>query len=537
MTTVDKHPWWETGIVYQIYPRSFQDSNGDGIGDLKGIQSRLAYLEDLGITAIWISPIYPSPMVDFGYDVSDYTNIHPIFGNMDDFMALLEEVHQRRMKLILDFVPNHTSDQHPWFLESCSSRDNPKRDWYIWKDAKPGGSPPNNWVSYFGGSAWEWNEQTGQYYLHLFTKEQPDLNWRNPEVVQNMLNFMRFWLERGIDGFRVDVIYMLIKDASFRDDTPNPDWPPDRPISESTFHDYSIGQPEVHGVIRQMRAILDEYGDRVLIGEIYYPYEQLVTYYGENLDECHIPFNVSLIEYTPFTTEAIQESVQGYERELPQGAWPNWVLGNHDRPRIASETRAGEANARLAQMLLLTLRGTPTMYYGDELGMPDVEIPPELYQDPPALNEPGRAYSRDFVRTPMQWNNAPYAGFSAVEPWLPVADDYVSRNVKVQEADPHSMLQFVKQLIHIRQGSPALNHGSYIPLSVAEQDVMAYLRTEGEEQILVVLNFSDEEKIMKLAASSSDTQIVLSTELDRTGMISLNTLKLRPHEGLLIRSM
>ncbi len=520
MTTATKHPWWETGIIYQIYPRSFQDSNGDGIGDLKGIQSRLPYLQDLGITVIWLSPIYPSPMIDFGYDISDYTDIHPMFGTMDDFMELLEDVHRRGMKLILDFVPNHTSDQHPWFIESRSSRDNSKRGWYIWQDPKPDGGPPNNWQSYFGGgSAWEWDEHTEQYYLRLFTKAQPDLNWRNPEVVQNMLDVLRFWLERGVDGFRLDVIALIIKDAQFRDE----------PRVKTRIR--TVDQPEVHSIIRQFRAGLDEYGDRVLIGELWFPYKRLVTYYGKNLDECHLPFNFGLI-YHPFTSQSVQKLVQEYENALPKGAWPNWVLGNHDQDRIASEGRAGEVNTHLAQMLLLTLRGTPTMYYGDELGMPNVEIPPEKFQDPMAA---GVGRSRDLERTPMQWDDTPYAGFSMVEPWLPVADDYASRNVKVQETDPHSILHMVKQIIEIRQKSPALNHGGYIPISVFEHDVMVYLRTGEEENILVVLNFSDKEKVVNLAANSQNGQILLSTRLDRGGEVLLNTLQIRGHEGLIIR--
>lgn len=534
MLPQSQYPWWETGIVYQIYPRSFQDSNGDGIGDLKGILSRLPYLQDLGVTTVWLSPIYPSPMADFGYDVANYTDIHPLFGTMDDFTALLNDVHQRGMKLMLDFVPNHTSDQHPWFLESRSNRDNPKRNWYVWKDAKPDGSPPNNWVSYFGGSAWQWDELTGQYYLHLFTKEQSDLNWRNPVVVENMLNALRFWLDRGLDGFRVDVISMLIKDAQFTDDTLNPAWTPDKPRVYSTLHDRSEDQPEVHDLIRQMRSILDQYGDRVLIGEIYYPYERLVKYYGERMDECHLPFNFGLI-LSPFTAPEIRNLVEEYERTLPGGAWPNWVLGNHDKDRIASAHRAGEANARLAQMLLLTLRGTPTMYYGDEIGMPNVEIPPEQFQDPQAVNEPGIAPSRDVVRTPMQWDASPSAGFSTAKPWLPTADDYASRNVSVQESEPRSMLQMMKQLIALRQKTPALNHGSYTPIAVAEPDVMAYLRTDGEEKILVVLNFSDTAHIVNLPTGHWKGQFLLSTRLDRTGEISLESVQLRRNEGLILR--
>ncbi len=536
MTTEHAYPWWETGIIYQIYPRSFQDTNSDGIGDLKGIQSRLPYLQELGVTTIWLSPIYPSPMVDFGYDVSDYTDIHPMFGTMDDFMNLLAEVHQREMKLILDFVPNHTSDQHAWFIESRASRDNPKRAWYIWKDSKPDGRPPNNWVSEFGGSAWEWDEHTGQYYLHLFTKEQPDLNWRHPEVVKEMLDALRFWLERGVDGFRGDVISLIIKDALFRDDAPNPKWTAKQPVTRSTLRDRSEHQPESHDLIRQIRSVLDEYGDRVLIGEIYLPYERLVTYYGKNLDECHLPFNFGLI-LCPFQADPIVKVINEYEHALPQGGWPNWVLGNHDQDRIASENRAGEAKTRLAHMLLLTLRGTPTLYYGDEIGMPNVDIPPDKYQDPMALNELGVGRSRDLERTPMQWDETPYAGFSTVEPWLPVAADYNIRNVKAQERAPDSILQMVKQLITIRQNSSALNHGTYLELTPNADNVMAYMRTHGRECMIVTLNFSDTKQVVNLAGNSQKGQILLSTLLDRSEEVLINTLQLRPHEGVVIRML
>ncbi|RYZ49212.1 MAG: alpha-amylase, partial [Sphingobacteriales bacterium] len=278
-TDNDDRLWWQSGVFYQIYPRSFHDSNGDGIGDLKGICSRLDYLRWLGVTAIWVSPFYPSPMKDFGYDVADYTGIDPLFGTMDDFDALLAAVHERGLKLILDFVPNHTSDQHPWFLESRSSRDNPKRDWYIWKDPAEDGGPPNNWLAMFGGTAWEWDEATGQYYYHAFLKEQPDLNWRNPQVIQAMLEAMDFWLRKGVDGFRVDVMWHMIKDAAFRDNPANPDYQPWQATYEQLFPVYSTDQPEVHEVVRAMRALLDSHQDRMMIGEIYLPVHKLVTYY------------------------------------------------------------------------------------------------------------------------------------------------------------------------------------------------------------------------------------------------------------------
>ncbi len=528
-----RYRWWETAVIYQIYPRSFQDSNGDGIGDLKGIQARLPYLQELGISAIWLNPIYPSPMVHIGDDIADYTDIHPMFGSMQDFLELVEAIHERRMKVILDFVPHHTSNQHPWFLQSKSRRSNPKRQWYIWSDPKPDGSPPNNWVSFLGGSAWEWDKQTRQYYLHQFAKEQPDLNWHHPDVVMNMLNAMRFWLNRGVDGFRVNAIWLLIKDAQLRDDTPNPDWTPARPILESTRHDRTANQPEVHHLIKKMRAVLDEYDERVLFGEISLPYPELMAYYGERLDECHLPFNASLMQ-CPFQADAIMKRVNNYESALPRDAWPNWALGNHDQPRIASAKRAGP-NARLAQMLLLTLRGTPTMYYGDEIGMVNGNIPPAKYHDPQALNQPDITFSRDNVRTPMQWENSPYAGFSTVEPWLPVNRDYQTRNVAAQRETPDSLWQMVKELLAIRASSVALNHGKFVCIPHGSEDVFAYLRVQGVVKLGVALNFSEEEKYVNLSSVGEQGYVMLSTQMDRRGETSLERLKLRPHEGVIFQ--
>ena len=364
--------WWKHGVVYQIYPRSYQDTNGDGVGDLKGIIERLDYLAWLGVDAIWISPIYPSPMADFGYDVSDYCNIDPLFGSLEDFDRLVAAAHARKIKVILDFVPNHTSERHPWFLESRASRVNPKRDWYIWRDGKPEGSPPNNWLSQFGGPAWTREARTGQYYLHSFLPEQPDLNWRNPEVRTAMYDVLRFWLERGVDGFRVDVIWLLIKDAALRDNPPNPNYRPTEAGIHRFLQVYSADQPETHEVIAEMRSVLDRCDERVLIGEIYLPIERLVTYYGQDLRGAQLPFNFQLL-HTAWTAAAVGKLVTDYEVALPPGGWPNWVLGNHDQPRIAA--RVGEAQARIAAMLLLTLRGTPTMYYGDELGIGRVVDP------------------------------------------------------------------------------------------------------------------------------------------------------------------
>jgi alpha-glucosidase len=522
--------WWKSGIVYQIYPRSFQDSNGDGVGDLPGITSRLDYLVELGVQAVWISPIYPSPMADFGYDVADYCGIHPLFGTMGDFERLVAEAHRRGLKIILDFVPNHSSDQHPWFTESRSSRTNPKRDWYIWRDPKPDGSPPNNWVSNFGGSAWQFDEASGQYYYHAFLTEQPDLNWRNPDLRQAMHDVLRFWLDKGVDGFRVDVIWHLIKDAEFRDNPPNPAWHPDRPEIESLLQIHSSDQEEVHDVIAEMRRVLDAYEDRVLIGEIYLPTERLVTYYGKDLSGAHLPFNFQLIQ-TAWNARAIGKLVDEYDAAVPEGGWPNWVLGNHDQPRIAA--RIGAEQARVAAMLLLTLRGTPTMYYGDEIGLARVEIPPERVQDPWEKNEPGLGFNRDPERTPMQWDASPHAGFSTAEPWLPLAPDYATNNVEALSRDPRSILTLYRQLVALRRSTPALAVGAYRPLET-EGAVFGFVRAYGNDQTCVLLNLSGEQSAAKLVSACDGMRVKLSTYLDRTGEQVGSNVALRPHEGLVL---
>ncbi|HMQ55486.1 MAG TPA: alpha-amylase family glycosyl hydrolase, partial [Anaerolineae bacterium] len=522
---VTQHAWWQTGIVYQIYPRSFQDSNGDGIGDLAGIVRRLDYLKSLNIDAIWLSPIYPSPMHDFGYDVADYTAIHPMFGSMADFDRLLTEAHQRGLKLLLDLVPNHTSDEHPWFIESRSSRDNPKRDWYIWRDPAPDGGPPNNWLSLFGGPAWTFDEKTGQYYLHQFVTQQPELNYRNPEVFAAMQNVMRFWLDKGIDGFRVDVIWLMLKDPQFRDEPPNLDWDKLPPLaqapSERLRHIYTRNLSEVHDLIKEFRAVIDEYDERVMIGEIYEPFDQLVTYYGQG-DECHLPFNFHLILAHPWTAPVVRGLIDAYEVLLPEHGWPNWVLGNHDQHRIAS--RIGRAQARLATMLLLTLRGTPTVYYGEEIGMENVPIPPEKVQDPPAVNQPELAHivGRDPERTPMQWDSSLNAGFTpaGVEPWLPLAADYADRNVAQQEADPTSMLSLFRALTTLRRAEPSLHLGAYTAVETGSDEVLAYLRSAPDQDyFLVVLNFGTRSHTLDLGKISWGATIAVASDMVREGLV------------------
>src|SRR5687768_7047018 len=422
--TEDKRqPWWERGVVYQVYPRSFQDSDGDGIGDLAGIERRLDYIAALGVDAIWLSPIFPSPMADFGYDVADYCNVDPMFGTLEDFDRLLAAVHARGLKLLLDFVPNHSSDRHPWFVESRSCRDNPKRDWYIWRDAIAGPDgerlPPNNWISDFGGSAWEWDEATGQFYLHAFLKEQPDLNWRNPEVRAAMLDVLRFWFERGVDGFRIDVLWHCFKAEGLPDNPVNPDYRPEMGEKLKVLQTHSTDQPEIHDLAADFRKLADDYGERLLVGEIVLPLEQLMHYYGRERPGVHLPFNFQLVE-APWDAGLLKALIADYEAALHPGGWPNWVIASHDYPRIAA--KLGEAQARVAAMLLLTLRGTPTLYQGDELGIGRVAIPPGKVRDPKELREPGIGLGRDPSRTPMAWDGSSNAGFSSAEPWLPLHD-------------------------------------------------------------------------------------------------------------------
>ncbi len=523
--------WWQTGVIYQIYPRSFLDSNGDGIGDLPGITSKLDYLRWLGVDALWLSPIYPSPMADFGYDISDYTDVHPLFGTLLDLYTLLKQAHKRNLKVILDFVPNHTSDEHPWFQQSRSSRMNEQRDWYIWRDPSPDGGPPNNWASRFNGSAWQYDEQTGQYYLHMYDVKQPDLNWRNQEVRQTMFDVMRFWLDRGVDGFRVDALEVLLKDEQFRDNPLNPLWKPGDPPNTRLIEHYIVDQPGMHGIMQEMRALTEHYPQRVLIGELYLPVERLMPYYGEELDEIHLPFNFQFVTMPTWEASTIRQAVEGYEAAMPQGAWPNWVLGNHDQTRIA--TRVGREQARLAQMLLLTLRGTPTCYYGDELGMQDVPLPRELIHDPAGKEHPEK--SRDPVRSPMQWDESANAGFCAPEvtSWLPVADDYQIYNVADEQLDPRSFLMFTRLLLELRRALPALTPGSYQSVEQENITCFVYLRQYANQRCLVALNFSMQDQVVMLPEQVQG-RVLLSTHGDRKELIPLSDVHLRGNEGLLI---
>ena len=523
--------WWQTAVIYQIYPRSFQDSNGDGVGDLAGITSRLGYLSELGVDAIWISPIFQSPMKDFGYDISDYRAIDPLFGAMEDFETLLEAAHSQGLKVLLDFVPNHSSDQHPWFIASRSSRTNPKRDWYIWRDPAPDGGPPNNWLSEFGGNAWEFDDKTGQYYYHAFLSSQPDLNWRNREVVDAMHDILRFWLAKGVDGFRVDVIWHLIKDSAFRDNPTNPDYRPGRPPHQKLVPLYTTDLPEVHDVIAGMRRVVDEFDGRLLIGEIYLPLERLVAYYGRDLDGAHLPFNFTLLN-TPWDARKIAQLISEYEDVLPRGGWPNWVLGNHDQPRIAG--RIGSPQAAVAAMLLLTLRGTPTIYYGDELGMPQAHIPPERVRDPFEKNVPGIGVGRDGSRTPMQWDATENAGFSTSEPWLPLAEGWKSINVANLREDGTSLLNLYRRLMSARRKSAALAQGGYRPY-LTERDLLIYFREFEEERVLIALNLTHIDSAITFPPGQIVGSVLVSIFGDRDGEHVADTVVLRGDEGLVIK--
>lgn len=519
--------WWRRATIYQIYPRSFQDSDGDGIGDLAGVIDRLDYLAWLGVDAIWLSPFYPSPMKDFGYDVSDYCNVDPLFGSTDIFDHLVVQAHTRGLKVIIDLVPNHTSDQHPWFVESRKSRDNPKRDWYIWRDPAPDGGPPNNWLSHFGGSGWTLDPQTGQFYYHGFLAAQPDLNWRNPDVRAAIHEAMRFWLRRGVDGFRVDVISHLIKDELFRDNPPNPDWRGAGPDIARLTQEFSADRPEVHAVIAGLRSVVDEFPDRVLIGEVYLPIPRLIAYYGASGKGVHFPFNFCLLDIE-WGANSVSRVIEEYEAHLSPDHWPNWVLSNHDRPRIAA--RVGELQARLAVMLLLTLRGTPTFYYGDELALGDIYIPPERIQDPWALNEPGCGAGRDPARTPMQWDDSQFAGFSCHEPWLPLSPDHKTRNVATMKNDEASMLCLVRQLLQLRRSNGALALGCWRRLE-SPTDVLFFERRNGEERIFVALNFGVHSDVVLLPTPG---RIALSTHHKRETLQIATTLSISGGEGVII---
>jgi glycosidase len=528
--------WWQTGVVYEIYPRSFSDADGDGTGDLAGIASRLDYLAWLGVDAIWIAPFYPSPMADFGYDVADYTDVDPLFGSMADFDALLAAAHERGIRVLVDYVPNHTSDRHPWFVESRSSRDNPRADWYYWRDPGPKGELPNNWISMFSGPSWTWNPDREQFYLHTFLAEQPDLNWRNPEARRAMFDVARFWLDRGVDGFRIDVAPMVMKDPELRDNPPNPSSAEAHRLGAwaQQLHLNDHAHPDMRELYREFRRMLESYpNDRVSIGELHHPdYDTWAKYYGERQDEIHVPFNFHLT-YSAWTADAVRAAVEGVQGVLPPGAWASWVLGNHDQPRFASPHRAGRDQAKAGMLLLLTLRGTPTIYYGEEIGMVDVPVATANARDPVEAREPGRG--RDPERSPMQWDASPNAGFTRPEatPWLPLASDAVTVNVAGQAEDPGSVLTLTRRLIQVRRKHPVLRVGDFERFGPTPDGTFAFRRVSTDGQLTVVLNLTGDERAVPGAGPG---RVLIGTHREREGSAVGADLVLAPNEAVVVEA-
>ncbi len=592
--------WWKKAVFYQIYPRSFLDTSANGMGDLAGIISKLDYLNDgnpdstdaLGVDAIWFSPFFPGPDHDYGYDISDYCAIDPRFGTMADFELLVKEARRRGIKLILDLVVNHTSFQHPWFKESRSSRDNPKRDWYIWKDGRGrANKPPNNWRNSFFGSAWSWDEKTEQYYLHSFLREQADLNWYNPQVREAVADVIRFWLDRGVDGFRLDVPHIYCKDRHFRN---NPSFLAnlgeflrlplgDRSLFANLYsffclpelqaRKYNMHQPETHQVLKEFRQVFDAYPAVTSVGETIGEDPALIaSYYGEKGDELHMNFFFELI-YCRWKAGAFRRCLDRWEKALPAGAWPAYFLSNHDRPRTASRYGAGvkgERRARILAMLLLTLRGTPFLYYGEEIGMLEAKLTREELRDPFGIRWYPIYPGRDGCRTPMQWDSSPKAGFTKAEPWLPVGPEHEKLNVAGAGKDPRSHLNLVKRLIRLRKQSPAMLEGEYEAITAGiPGNCFAYSRKliqghknsvvpgpdgasdqtdactatrstsrQGEEgeELIIVLNFSSRPQKIALKRLKGAERLLLSTDSDRSPEMINGYLQLDPEEGCILEA-
>jgi alpha-glucosidase len=467
-------PWWKSAVFYQIYPRSFADSDGDGIGDLEGIRAHLDHLHWLGVDALWICPFYRSPMTDFGYDVVDYCDVDPLFGTLEDFDRLLADAHARGIRVIVDWVPNHTSDQHPWFVEARASRASPKRDWYLWADRGRGpGGRPNNWRAAFGGDTWTWDDATAQWYLHLFLPTQPDLNWRNPEVEAAMHETLRFWLDRGVDGFRIDVVQGLTKDPTWPHD------PPDQVHPHAAVNDC----PDTHRVLRGLRRLADSYeGDRLLVGEVYLLSTATVATYVGDGDELHLAFDFTPL-YAPWDAAEWRRRIEEAEAEFgSRGAWPTWTLSNHDNPRHRTRYGGEERRARAAAVLLLTLRGAPFVYYGEELGLEDAVVPPSRVVDPGG---------RDGCRAPLPWDASEGHGWPGAEPWLPWPPGPEARNVASLRADESSILHLYRRVLAARRASPALRTGAWAALP-APLPVLAYERCEGDDRRAVLVNLGPE---------------------------------------------
>lgn len=571
-----QHHWWETAVFYQIYPRSFADGNGDGIGDFKGMISKLDYLASLGIDAIWLSPHYPSPQLDVGYDISDYTGVNPEYGTLEDFKTFLHGLHERGIKIILDLVLNHTSWEHKWFLESKSSKDNPKRDWYIWRDGQNDG-PPNNWMSTFGGSAWEFDPITEQYYYHYFFNNQPDLNWRNPEVKQAMFDAVRFWLDLGVDGFRLDAIGTIFEDSDLPDHkcpmtheelyakmaqfyfgTATPEMEAEGEKVREMFdllYAYQVNQPGLHELLQELRTLIDEYDDRLLVGETHKP-----EFYGDGTNELHQTFNFPLMNSGKLTPHKVIENQTMRLGECPQGAWPANTFNNHDGARVLSRFADGKHNLELARMnfaLLMTLKGTPYLYNGEEIAMSNYPITNiNQIRDNVALffkslmtkvfgmseedaNQACGGLSRDVCRTPMQWRNTPNAGFSPpdVTTWLPVNPNYAEGiNVEAQETEPDSHLNFYRQLIALRKATPALQIGDYTAVEHHQDNILAFLRMGEQSTILIAFNFTENMQNIDFSQLAKQAKTLYSSNGNMGETLSLDEVALPPF-GILITEL
>jgi len=536
------HPWWKTGVIYQIPVASFADSNGDGIGDLRGILGKLDYINDgtpssLGVDVIWLTPINPSPLQDFGYDVSDYNSVDPAFGTMADFDELLQRCHERDIRLMTDLVLNHTSDQHPWFKESRASRDNPKRDWYIWRDGASPRRPPNRWVSVAEGSPWEYDRTTDQYYYHAFLPFQPDLNWRSPEVREEMFDVLSFWLEKGVDGFRLDLINFLYEDEQLRD---NPRKLGARPYFWQ-HHIYDRSRPESLEAARDMRRLTDSYPDRALMGEVCTEErDDAVAYLGDGSDSLHLSFYLDFARVR-WSAERFRESVGWMEEHIPTEGWPCYYLNNHDLSRTFTRLGGGkhaEARAKVAAAMLLTLRGTPIIYAGEEIGMPMSKIPRHVMHDPLGTKYWPLSVGRDGARTPMHWSAEKNAGFTSGVPWLPADPSHAHRNVEDQERDPESLLNWYRSLISLRTGRLALHAGNYRVLGTTPSGVYAYVRELRDEKIAVFLNFSARAVTFPAQAdelAGNVCRTLLSTHGEGDGEpMALSHIRLRPHEVLIL---
>lgn len=492
------HQWWQHAVFYEIYPRSFADSNNDGIGDLPGITSKLDYLRWLGVDAIWISPMFPSPQVDFGYDVSDYENVDPQYGTLQDMDRLIAEGRQQNIRIILDLVVNHTSDKHPWFIESRSSRTNPKRDWYIWRDGKGPGQPPNNWISDFGGSAWQFDPKTNQWYYHYFYVEQPDLNWRNPAVEKAIFDVSRWWYKRGVAGFRLDAVDTLFEDPNLKDNpvTPGKLSKYGDPVDERI---YNKKLPEVHAALQRLRAVADEY-NAVLIGETWTDdINELKQYYGEHGNELHMPMDFMFAKVDRLSPSEFRRQIAAVDGA---GGWPIFVFSNHDIRRVYNRYGDGQHNDQIAKLmasLYLTLRGTPIMYYGEEIGMENNDPKrKEDVKDPAGRRSWPEDKGRDGERTPMQWSPAENAGFSKAIPWNPVDPRYKQYNVETEKKDPNSILNYYQRLLTLRHNNRVLLDGKYVALNESDPNVLAYLRSYKGQNVLVVLNMSGSAQTVKL---------------------------------------